>query len=187
MIRTVVLSFVFACSSPKKAPTMSTQPCAAALDTLLAKDLASWTGLPKCTLADFKKLEVGDDESRGLLGTDGINTYFRRAKAPAYAETMKLWVRDGDVVRISIPLPELPDPRALLRTLKEPDGKLDTYFATSPTVHKQGEWVYASRGLALVLSFDRAVVMELVVFPATTLDDYVKRLRYAEPPREVNE
>jgi hypothetical protein len=187
MTRTLVLLLAFACSSPKKAPTMSTQTCAAALDMLLAKDLASWTGLPKCTLADFAKLELGEDESRGLLGKEGITTYYRRAKAPTYAETMKLWVRDGAVVRISIPLPELADPRALVRTLEEPEAKLDTYFATSPTVHKQGEYVYASRGLALVLSFDRSTVMELIVFPATTVDDYVQRLRFDEPPREISD
>jgi hypothetical protein len=55
------------------------------------------------------------------------------------------------------------------------------------TVHEQGEYVYASRGLALVLSFDRSTVMELIVFPATTVDDYVRRLRFSEPPREISD
>lgn len=182
----VVLLVAAACSSPpKRPPTMSTDSCAAAIDTLLAKDFTHWTGLPAtCTLAALGSFELGDDEAHDVLGSDGISTVYRRAKAAAYAEVMKVWVRDGVIVRIGIPLPDLADPRALVRTLGEPDGKLDTYFQTTPTIHKQGEWVYARRGLALRLSFDRAVVMELIVFAPTTLDDYVRRLRYAEPPRE---
>lgn len=164
---------------------MSTESCAAAVDQLLAKDFTHWTGLPAtCTLAALGSFELGDDEAHDVLGRDGIATTYRRAKAAAYPEVMKVWLRDGVIVRIAIPLPDLADPRALVRTLGEPDGKLDTYFQTTPTIHRQGEWVYAKRGLALRLSFDRAVVMELIVFSPTTLDGYVQRLRYAEPPRE---
>jgi hypothetical protein len=186
MIRVLVVAFAIACTSPPKgAPIMPTDTCDDAVDKLLAKDIAQWRGLPdNCNLAALKNVEIGTDESRGLLGSDGINTYYRRVKAPAYAEVMKVWLRDETIVRISVPLPELADPRALVRSLGEPDAKLDTYFQTTPTVHKQGEWVYAHRGLALVLSFDRAVVMELIVFAPTTLDDYVKRLRFSEQPRE---
>lgn len=189
MIRVLLVAFAIACTSPaKRASTMPTDSCDTALERFLAKDFASWNGLPKdCTLANLGgKLELGTDESRGLLGTDNLATTYRRAKAPAYDEVMKVWLRDDAIVRISVALPELADPRALVRTLGEPDKKLDTYFQTSPAVHKQGEWVYAKRGLALVLSFDRSTVMELIVFQASTPEDYVKRVRYHEQPREAS-
>jgi hypothetical protein len=187
MIRVCLVAFAIACSTPAKRPTMSNDSCDIALDKLLAKDLASWTGLPAgCTLAMLGgKLELGTDEARGLLGTDGAAATYRRAKAAAYDEVMKIWLRGEAIVQIGVPLPELADPRALVRTLGEPEAKLDTHFQASPAVHKQGEWVYAKRGLALVLSFDRSTVMQLIVFPTTTLDDYVKRIRYVDQPREA--
>lgn len=167
---------------------MQTDTCEAALDKLVAKDFAHWTGLPAtCTLAALARYEVGQQESRALLGTERITTYYRRAKAPAFTEVMKVWLRDDKIAQISIALPDLGDARALVRTLGAPDGKLDAYYGTTPQLSKEAEWVYAQRGLALVLSFDRAVATEVIVFAPTTLDDYVKRLRYHEAPRELPE
>lgn len=119
-----------------------------------------------------------------MLGDESLVATYRRAKADAYAEPIKVYLRGDTIVRISIPLPELSDPAGLLAKLGAPDAKLDAWFATTPTVHHEAEWVYAQRGLALVLSSNRQNVMELIVYPSTTAERYRKQLRYFEVPRE---
>jgi hypothetical protein len=168
---------------------MPVDRCHDAMNLLLAKDLGRWTGLPSdCTLMSLRALaprfELGEDEWQATLGEETHAASYRKAKVNGYVETFKIWLRDGAIARLSVELPELPDPPRLLETLGAPDAKLDTWLATSPTVRPQGEWVWATRGLALVLSSNQQNVMELILFPSTTVEHYRANLRYSEPPRE---
>jgi hypothetical protein len=164
---------------------MKDDTCQEAIAKLMAKDLAAWNGLPaSCTIETLAPAELGEDEDTVTLGDDGVEAIARRAKATAYSEVMKVYLRDGAIARISIELPELPDPPALLAKLGAPEAKLDAWAKTTPTIKREAEWVYASRGLALVLSGNQQNVMELVVFPRTTVDHYRQALRYVEAPRE---
>ena len=102
----------------------------------------------------------------------------------AYTEPVRVCYRDDTVVRISTQFPALVEPRALLDTLGQPAATLDYYFSSMPVLNKQGEWVYADRGLTLLLSSDKDNVVEVMVYPPTTMERYKKELYYLETPRE---
>lgn len=163
---------------------MHTDSCQDAIAKLMAKDLAAWNGLPPSCTLEMLSAELGSDEDVVVIGEDGLEATLRRAKASAYDEVMKVYLRGGAIVAISIALPALPDPPGLLAKLGAPEAKLDAWMRTTPTVSREAEWVYARRGLALVMSTNRQNVMELVVFGRTTVDEYKQQLRYVERPRE---
>jgi len=119
-----------------------------------------------------------------VLGEGKSEAVYRRARTTAYSESLTVWLRDGVVVRISVALPALPDVPGLLHALGPPDAKLDAWRATVPVRSPESEWVWAARGLALVLSTDRSNVMQLIVYPPTTLETYRARIRFDEGPRE---
>lgn len=176
---------LLACSSPHGKLPMPIDSCSDAISKFLAKDLTTWTGLPPtCTLAALSGLDVGDDETQTVLGEAAAPASYRRARASSYSEAITLWLRDGNIVRISVRLPELSDPPGLLRALGAPGAKLDAWSAITPTLVHEAEWVYPRRGIALVLSSDHRNVLELVTYSPTSIDEYRKRLRFFEPPRE---
>jgi len=164
---------------------MSTDPCRDAVNQFLAKDFSTWRGLPAhCTLAALARLELGSDETATVLGEGKAPAAYRRARTTAYTELLTLWLRDSAVVRISAELPALPDVPALLHALGPPDAKLDAWRATVPVRSPESEWVWAARGLALVLSTDHSKVMQLIVYSPTTVDTYRGQIRFDEAPRE---
>jgi hypothetical protein len=164
---------------------MSTDPCRDAVNQFLAKDFSTWRGLPShCTLAALARLELGSGETATVLGEGKLQVVYRRARITAFSEPLTIWLRDGAVVRISVALPALHDVPALLHALGAPDAKLDAWRATVPVRAPESEWVWAARGLALVLSTDRAHVMQLIVYPPTTVERYRGQIRFDEPPRE---
>lgn len=176
---------VLACSGPHGKLPMPVDSCSDAVSKFLAKDMTTWTGLPAtCTLAALSGLEVGDDETQAALGEAAEPAAYRRARASSYSETITIWLRDGKIVRISVRLPELPDPAGLLRALGTPEAKLDAWSAITPTLVHEAEWVYPRRGIALVLSSDKRNVLEMVTYAPTSIEEYRKRLRFFEPPRE---
>jgi hypothetical protein len=179
---------VLACSGPHGKLPMPVDSCSDAVSKFLAKDMTAWTGLPAtCTLATLSGLEVGDDETQTVLGEAAEPAVYRRARASSYSEAITLWLRDGKIVRISVRLPELPDSPGLLRVLGPPEAKLDAWSAITPTLVHEAEWVYPRRGIALVLSSDKRNVLELVTYAPTSIEEYRKRLRFFEPPRELPE
>ena len=164
---------------------MSTDPCRDAVNQFLAKDFSTWRGLPPhCTLAALGQLELGSDETATVLGEEKLQVVYRRARTTAFSESLTIWLRDGAVVRISVELPALQDVPALLHALGPPDAKLDAWRATVPVRSPESEWVWAARGLALVLSTDRSNVMQLIVYPPTTVETYRAQIRFDEAPRE---
>jgi hypothetical protein len=163
---------------------MPTDPCHDALSQFLAKDLSTWRGLPHCTLAGLAPLELGSDETVTVLGEAKAQVVYRRARTTTYAEVLTVWLRAGAVVRISVELPALPDVPGLLQALGPPDAKLDAWRATVAVRSPESEWVWAARGLALVLSSDRSNVLQLIVYPPMVLDTYRAQVRFDEPPRE---
>lgn len=176
--------FLLVCSGPHGRLPMP-DSCSDAVSKFLSKNLITWTGLPAtCTLAALSGLEVGDEETHTVLGEGAVPAVYRRARAASYSEGIAVWLRDGQIVRISVRLPELPDPPGLLRALGTPDAKLDTWSAVTPMLLHEAEWVYPQRGVALVLSSDKCNVLELIVYVPTSIEGYRKRLRFFESPRE---
>jgi hypothetical protein len=175
-----------ACTNhPAGERAMSTDPCRDAVNQFLAKDFSTWRGVPPhCTLAALAPVELGSDETVTVIGEGKAQAVYRRAQAAAYAEPLTIWLRGGTVARISVELPALPDVPALLHALGPPDAKLDAWRATVPVRSPESEWVWAARGLALVLSTDRSNVRQLVVYPPTTVETYRAQIRFDEAPRE---
>jgi hypothetical protein len=75
-------------------------------------------------------------------------------------------LRDGALVLFDA-RPEL-DAAALLADLGEPEAKLDAYFGTLK--RPEGEWVWASRGIAIWKSGDS--VFHLALFTPTSVENY---------------
>jgi hypothetical protein len=176
---------LLACSGPHGKLPMPAENCSDAMSKFLSKELTTWTGLPTtCALAALSGLEVGDEATHTVLGEAALPTVYRRARAASYSETITIWLRDNEIVRISVRLPELPDPPGLLRALGTPDAKLDAWSAMTPTLVHQAEWGYPRRGLALVLSSDKRNVLELVVYASASTEDYRRTLRFVDAPRE---
>ncbi|HET9624567.1 MAG TPA: hypothetical protein VFP84_24530 [Kofleriaceae bacterium] len=167
-----------------------TTTCRDAVTQLTAKQLATWHGLPaRCTLDDLRHagVELGDDETAATLGEAAEPATYRKAKLTGYAEYPMIWLRDAVIVQLSVDTPDLADLPRLLATLGPPTAKLDAWARTTPTKIPEAEWVWPARGLALRLSSDRKLPMQLIVFAPTTLEHYRAALRYAEPPRELAE
>jgi hypothetical protein len=165
-------------------PAMSN--CAPTLDSLLRKELASLPGMPAdCTLdALAARIQIDGADRRGVLGQAGHASVYRGARADGYDETVKVWHKDGVVLKLVIDLPKLVDPPALLAALGAPDAKLDYYPSTVPRLRAQGAWVYAARGLTLFLSGDGKNVVRFEMYPPTTAAAYQRDLFHTEAPRE---
>jgi hypothetical protein len=129
-------------------------------------------------------LEVGNDEPVQTLGEAQMQASYRNAHSDAFSENPQVWLRDGAVVRISVPLPELPELPALLSKLGAPEAKLDVWAATVPQRIPESEWVWPSRGITLIMSGGQPPAEQLIVFAPTTLAHYRAQLRYDVAPRE---
>lgn len=165
-------------------PAMSN--CAPTLDGLLRKELASLPGLPAdCTLdALAARIQIDGQDRRGVLGQARHPSVYRGARADGYDETVKVWHKDGVVLKVVFDLPKLPAVEALLAALGPPDAKLDFFPSTVPKLREQGAWVYAARGLTLFLSGDGKNIVRFEVYPPTTAAAYQRELFHTEAPRE---
>jgi len=162
--------------------------CRDAVHQMNAKQLTTWQGFPAhCGLADLRSagVELGEDETAATLGEAAEHASYRKARFAGYAESPVIWLRDGAIAQISVDDPELGDVPGLLVTLGAPAAKLDAWARTTPTTIPEAEWVWPARGLALRLSSDRRIAIQLIVFAPTTLERYRAALRYAEAPREL--
>src|SRR6185436_1823261 len=91
------------CSGPHGRIAMPVDSCSDAVSKFLSKDLTTWTGLPAtCTLAALSRIDVGDDETHTVLGEDAVPAIYRRARAAPYSESITVWLRDDQIIRISV-------------------------------------------------------------------------------------
>jgi hypothetical protein len=169
--------------TPQDSPAMSN--CDLTLDSLLRKELALLPGLPTdCTLdALARRMHIDGDDRRGILGQARHASVHRAARVDGYDQVVKVWHKDGVVLKVVFDLPKLADSPALLTALGAPDAKLD-YYPGVPKLRAQGAWVYAARGLTLFLSGDGKNVVRFEVYPPTTAAAYERELFHTEAPRE---
>jgi len=170
--------------TPQDSPAMSN--CAPTLDGLLRKDLATLPGLPAdCTLdALAARMQIDGENRRGMLGEARHASVYRGARADGYDEVVRIWHKDGVVLKLVFDLPKLADPPALIAALGAPDAKLDYYPSTVPKLREKGAWVYAARGLTLFMSGDSKNVVRFELYPPTTAKAYERDLFHTEAPRE---
>src|SRR5215213_541583 len=146
--------------------------CTAALHKFAAREFTDWTGLPdSCLLAEVTRLFRLVDEGAGLALLGEKKREFRRLIVEGYERPVRIWSDGPKLLMLDVDYPSFSiDTSALLKDLGEPEAKLD--YAWRTTRSEKGEWVYPDRGLALFLPTDASTVLQLGVFPRTTMQGY---------------
>ena len=151
--------------------------CRAAFDAFAGGDFRHWQGLPTgcelATIADGDTLRR-QGEGTGLLGRGHAS--YRLIAVEHYAEPIRVWHADGTILLMEVRYPVIvPDLRDLLESLGKPDALLDSHF--SGIVMEKSEWVYVSKGLSLFINPDNSLLLRLVGYCPTSVDDYHLKLR----------
>ena len=194
-IRNVLLLVAAACSSPAVKPklsgsgaTMTDTSCATAIRDLAAGNIASARLPATCTVAEATAALAALAQARdatGTLGTDRVQARWRAMDTGIAGERLRLWHDGSNVLALEL---EAPRPAggwdALRAALGDPDAKLA--FWDGVVESKDGQWVYAARGLAVFTTLADTEVTRVVAFPPTTVATYRARLaRATEAPREI--
>jgi hypothetical protein len=139
------------------------------LTRLCALDVAAWRGLPHGLT--WHGGPDDDVPAAAALGDAFEPADMVHVSVPSSEVTARLWLREDVVVLVDV----APDDEAaeLPEQLGEPDRRLDTRYGLRALPH--GEWVYAARGLALVVDDER--VRHVIGFAPCAVDTYVSRLR----------
>lgn len=144
---------------------------AAAVAALARVDLAGWRGLP----AGLSCAPVADDEApaEALLGDDAQPADMVYLPDPSPGAAARAWLRDDVVVLIDVARTHDAAPVSVPDALGEPDARLDIAYGlvTVPG----GEWLYASRGLSLVVQ--SGLVRHVMGFAPCGVAAYVRALR----------
>jgi hypothetical protein len=162
-------------------------PVNPALRAFLARDLAALASLgglpPGLPLGDVAAVLGADPGAYGrwFLGDPARETFWCPATGvDAFDDTVKIWFRDGTVVKLEGEWPELdPDSAA---ALGPPELQLDHHMDV--LLVKDGEQVWPGKGIALKLNRSGTRVVGLSTFPPTTADGYREALKDVDEYRE---
>lgn len=153
-----------------------TTTCEDARQAIRGGRFVGWRGLPRgCTPEAL--FGVAFDESWGLrkLGDEHDAARMRLLDLAGYYRPLAN-VRDGAVVMFDGTNPVLDGGwSALSADLGTPDATRD--FGYGSVTMAGGERIHAARGITVFLNPENQVVVHIAVYPATTLDDYERRLR----------
>ena len=158
-----------------------------ALQAYLARDLAALAsigGLPDAlSLPDVAAAIGADPEAygRSFLGDPPRETFWCPAVGvKGFDDTVKIWFRDGIVVKLDGEWPEMaPDAAA---ALGPPELLLS--HRMDVLVVDGGEQVWPSKGIALKVNRAGTLAVRLSAFPPTTADGYRQSLRDVDDYRE---
>ena len=155
-----------------------------AVAAFAAADVAAWPGLPAdVRLGDLRSLLAfdPDDVRRGDAGDAGDPTHSRTwvpAETATYHGGLRIWL-DVDGNRVLLleglhPLDEDGEP-APAPDLEEPDAVFDAVLG--PLHVRDAERVYADRGVAVQVYALTGVLVGVLGFAPTTIEDYRSRLQ----------
>jgi hypothetical protein len=164
---------------------MTSTACQRAFGPLARRELASLRGFPAgCTPDDVAEaLGPSGSPSRGRLGDPARDVELRSYHPGGWPQEVRGWYERGQLILVDVDRPELPEGwQPFVRSLGEPDGRLD--YAWRIHALRDAEWVYASRGLAVVVKPDPGLILRLALFTPTTLDRYAHELRFITEYRE---
>jgi hypothetical protein len=117
---------------------------------------------------------------RHFLGRPPRESFWCPATVDGFDGPVRIWFRDGRVVKIEGEWPDLtPDDVA---ALGPPEAELD--YRRDVAVVTGGEKLWAARGVAIKLNRSGRQVIALSVFPATTVDGFTAGVRGADDYRE---
>lgn len=139
---------------------------------LARADVAGWRGLPDGL--DWRAhIDAGDAPAGAALGDASEPADMIHVADATTGRSARAWLRDDSVILIDVPMaPDVAGP-AVPNALGMPDRRLDVIYGLLPI--PQGEWVYAARGLALVVHVGR--IRHAIGFAPSNPDDYARRLR----------
>ncbi len=154
-------------------------PLAAALAAFAAAEVEAWPGLPEhVRLAELTPLAACDPAERftGNLGDPPRAAAWVAADTDRYAGGLRLWLAQDEVVALEGIHPLDSDGQFRpAPDLGTPDAAFDTLLGS---LHLPGgERVYAARGLAVRVNPDNGLLLGLVGFAPTSVEDYRTRLR----------
>jgi hypothetical protein len=151
----------------------------AALRALACRDFLDWRGLaPETSLADVAAVFPIEDDWRGAghLGEEGQEVSWLSAEAEGYPQGIRIWLDQDRVVLIDGESPELSAGLpALLQAIGTPEARLDAYLGM--LLIPESEEVYPGRGLTLHINPENGILLRLLAYAPTTLEDYRRRLR----------
>jgi hypothetical protein len=165
-------------------PKMTT-PCEHALIPLVRHEFTSLRGLPATCTADDVASVLGSSgsPSRGRLGDPARDIELRFYRVDGWTQQLRGWYEHGRLLLVDVDRPEPPGGwQAFVQALGEPDGRLD--YAWRIHTLREAEWVYASRGLAVVVKPDPGLILRLALFAPTTMGTYAHQLRFISEYRE---
>ena len=162
-------------------------PTNPALRAFLARDLAALAavgGLPSGLALEDVAAELGADPAafgRFFLGDPAQETFWCPVVGvDGFDNTIKIWFRDGVVVKLEGEWPEMaPDSFA---TLGPPELELD--HRMDVTMVQGGERVWPSKGIALKVNRAGSMAVALATFPPTTAAGYRASLKDVDEYRE---
>jgi hypothetical protein len=150
---------------------------------LAALELAGWQGLP----AELR-LPPGHEPPASLsLGEAHEGAEMAHLDDPQPGAAARAWLRDGRVVMVDVALRPARD-LADAGITEAPDERLDVTYGLEPI--PAGEWVYARRGLALIVRPHDGVVLHIIAYVPTPAAAYARGLRPSfeaqrRPPRQA--
>jgi hypothetical protein len=152
-----------------------------AISAFLAADVEAFTGLPAgLSLSDLEPLLEFDrsDLRQGDAGNPSGARLWVPAETATYHGGLRLWL-DEDGERVVLlegqhPTDDEGEP-ALAPVLGEPDGVFDAVLG--PLQVPDAERVYADRGLAVQVYAGTGVLVGVLGFAPTTIEDYRSRLQ----------
>lgn len=115
-------------------------------------------------------------EGRGSLGTEKRTLSYLTVPRSGGAEPLRLWGSEAAVQMADQEYPVLAGGLpALLAALGEPEQRHDTALGTVTV--RSGEWIYARRGLTLLVNPANQRLLRVVVYPAMKLEEYERAWR----------
>jgi hypothetical protein len=144
---------------------------------------ATYPGLPALTDSALQaRWGVPAWHGSGVSGEAKVPVQHSIYRLADLSEPVDVFSRAGEVLRIDIDYPAIPDVPALLQALGEPALRLDYHFDV--IVMAGLRWAYPARGIAFDLNDDYSVVISVCLFVPTSPEAYRAEVHTSEPIRE---
>ena len=152
------------------------QTCTAARAAIESRHFIGWRGLPSgCSPESLFGVALDDQWGEAPLGQRFEPARSHLLPAAGYYRPLA-YVRDGVGVLFDGSNPVLEGGwSALSADLGEPQARLDWVHST--VAMPAGELVYAALGITVFLNPENDAVVRVSLYAATTVDDYIARLR----------
>jgi hypothetical protein len=146
--------------------------CNAVLDKFKSRDFSGWQGLPVGCSIQAVLDYLGSNQSKSISGRLGQQaTPYYTIHMEGYENPIRLWFRDEVLVLVEAEYPSIRnDLAALQEELGPPAARYG--FNWQDLTLEDAQWVYAEKGITLVINPDNKILLYLTVYAPTSLDQY---------------